>query len=256
MSHVGFSTHFCDEEWFSWQRQAEGVKMSTFFRSVQDDPKPGTLKAFFRFRQNVCFTRMVLGVLVGASLLHILSTVAGAAIIEAGSGRRHFGPAIKEKLYRSEFWPGLRRHRTEMQTAHLSTSKRLTSKSMYQASRQNANGGVTGFSCISCLSRYSLAALLHVTIRMVGRRSGDWIDQGCKVYETRLQPVVDLNVVYYKTNEGLIKNVESDYAKQVPVVLLDPTGKPSTSEQFMKDFYQRIETVGKAKLVYVIGGGT
>jgi Predicted SPOUT methyltransferase len=242
------------------EKASGGRQESTFFRSVQDDPKPGTLKAFFRCRQNVCCTRMVLGVLVGALLLHILSTVAGAAIIEAGSGKRHFGPAIKEKLYRSDFRPGLRWPGTEMQTAHLAMWTRLTSRyirqSMYQALRQNANGGVTGYSCISYFSRYSLVALLHVTIRMVGRRSGDWIEQGCKVYETRLQPVVDLNVVYYKTNEGLIKNVQSDYAKQVPVVLLDPTGKPSTSEQFMKDFYQRIETVGKSKLVYVIGGGT
>jgi hypothetical protein len=37
--------------------------------------------------------------------------------------------------------------------------------------------------------------------------------------QSLLQPVVDLNFFYYKTHEGLIKNIESDSGKQVPAVL-------------------------------------
>jgi 23S rRNA pseudoU1915 N3-methylase RlmH len=112
--------------------------------------------------------------------------------------------------------------------------------------------------------------MLHVTIRMVGKKSGGepWIDAGCQMYTTRLRPIMTLDVVYYKDNDQLVKSVQNDYHKQIPVVLLDPAGTKYTSEQFTQDFYHRIEEGGgmkhynnnnnnnKAKVVYVIGGGT
>ena len=97
---------------------------------------------------------------------------------------------------------------------------------------------------------------VKATIRIVGKKTSDkWIEQGCQMYETRLRPNnIDLDTEWYKTNGALIKSVQSDMDKSsTPTILLDPLGKPSTSEDFSKMFYQWVEQ-GGSRLVFVIGG--
>lgn len=96
---------------------------------------------------------------------------------------------------------------------------------------------------------------IKVTIRIVGRKNSErWIEDGCDMYLKRLKPAnVDLVTEWHKSNEALIKGVQSDWDKNVPVVLLDPKGKKSSSEKFSSEFY-RLAEQGGSRLVYVIGG--
>ena len=97
---------------------------------------------------------------------------------------------------------------------------------------------------------------IKVTIRIVGRKGGGekWIEDGCDMYVKRLKPAnVDLVTEWHKSNEALIKGIESDWSKNFPVVLLDPKGKKFSSETFSAEFYRLAED-GGSRLVYVIGG--
>jgi hypothetical protein len=97
---------------------------------------------------------------------------------------------------------------------------------------------------------------VKVTIRIVGRKGSEkWIEDGCEMYRTRLRTPanVELTTEWHKTNEALVKGVESDWNKNVPVVLLDPKGKKHSSESFSSEFYRLVEE-GGSRLVYVIGG--
>lgn len=96
---------------------------------------------------------------------------------------------------------------------------------------------------------------IKVTIRIVGRKNREqWIEDGCDMYLQRLKPAnIDLATEWHKTNDALVKGVQSDWNKNVPVVLLDPKGKKCTSEKFSSDFYQLAER-GGSRLAYVIGG--
>eukprot|EP00977_Amphora_coffeiformis_P002843 scaffold528_cov165-Amphora_coffeaeformis.AAC.55 len=97
---------------------------------------------------------------------------------------------------------------------------------------------------------------IKVTIRIVGRKGGSekWVEDGCEMYVKRLKPAnVDLVTEWHKSNELLIKGVESDWSKNFPVVLLDPKGKKFSSEKFSAEFY-RLAEQGGSRLVYVIGG--
>jgi Predicted SPOUT methyltransferase len=98
---------------------------------------------------------------------------------------------------------------------------------------------------------------LKVNIRIVGRKQSEkWIEEGCEMYETRMRANgVSVETTWHKDNAALIKNVQADWTKQVPVVLLDPLGKSMTSETFTEKFYRWIED-GGSRLVLVIGGGT
>jgi 23S rRNA pseudoU1915 N3-methylase RlmH len=98
---------------------------------------------------------------------------------------------------------------------------------------------------------------LKVNIRIVGRKQSEkWIEEGCEMYETRMRANgVSVETTWHKDNAALIKNVQADWTKQVPVVLLDPLGKSMTSEMFAAKFYRWIED-GGSRLVLVIGGGT
>lgn len=97
---------------------------------------------------------------------------------------------------------------------------------------------------------------LKVNIRIVGRKSGSesWLEDACEMYLTRLRPSgVQVETTWHKDNPALIKGVESDFAKQNVVVLLDPLGKTKTSEQFSCDLYDWLDR-GGSRMSFVIGG--
>jgi 23S rRNA (pseudouridine1915-N3)-methyltransferase len=97
---------------------------------------------------------------------------------------------------------------------------------------------------------------LKTTIRIVGRKSGSesWLEDACSMYETRLKPAnIDVQTEWHKNDQSLTKGVQSDYVRNVPVVMLDPRGKRFTSEQFTDDFYKWME-IGGSRMVFCIGG--
>lgn len=96
---------------------------------------------------------------------------------------------------------------------------------------------------------------LQVTIRLVGRKGDKWIEEGVDMYQKRLKSAnLDLETVWYKTDDALIQSVIGDYQKQRPVILLDPNGKiPSSSEEFATNLYQWLEQ-GGSRTTFVIGG--
>jgi hypothetical protein len=107
-------------------------------------------------------------------------------------------------------------------------------------------------------ARSTLYMGMKVTIRIVGKKTGGepWLADACSMYETRLRPAnIDIDTQWHKNNEGLVKGVEGDYTKGVPIVLLDPLGKTRSSEKLATDFYDWIEQ-GGSRLIFVIGGGT
>lgn len=96
----------------------------------------------------------------------------------------------------------------------------------------------------------------EVKIRIVGRKNGSeqWIEDGYKMYETRLKPSsVDLVTVWHKNNDDLIKNVLGEAEKGHSIVLLDPFGDKMTSEVFTESMYKWLEA-GGSRLTFVIGG--
>jgi hypothetical protein len=106
-------------------------------------------------------------------------------------------------------------------------------------------------------ARSTLYMGMKVTIRIVGRKTGGekWLEDACSMYQTRLRPAnIDVDTHWHKNNEGLIKGVQGDYTRGVPVVLLDPLGKTRSSETLATDFFDWIEH-GGSRLIFVIGGG-
>jgi 23S rRNA (pseudouridine1915-N3)-methyltransferase len=97
---------------------------------------------------------------------------------------------------------------------------------------------------------------MEVKIRIVGRKNGSekWLEEAYSMYETRLRPSsLDVETVWHKTDPDLIKAVETDREKGHTVVLMDPTGKMRSSEQFSEDLFSWIAS-GGSRLVFVIGG--
>lgn len=103
---------------------------------------------------------------------------------------------------------------------------------------------------------FFLQMVCEVKIRIVGRKNGSepWIEDGYKMYETRLRPsTVDLITIWHKNNDDLVKNVLSEAEKGHTIVLLDPLGKKMTSEDFSDSMYKWLE-IGGSRLTFVIGG--
>ena len=97
---------------------------------------------------------------------------------------------------------------------------------------------------------------MEIKIRIVGRKNGSekWLEDAYNMYDTRLKPSnIDVTTVWHKNNNELTKNVLNDAEKGHSVVLLDPTGKTSTSEQFSEDVFDWLER-GGSRLSFVIGG--
>jgi 23S rRNA pseudoU1915 N3-methylase RlmH len=110
-------------------------------------------------------------------------------------------------------------------------------------------------STIVCMGR-------KVTIRIVGRKQGgeEWLEEACDMYLQRLKPTgFEVSTEWYKTNDALMKvhheqSSPQAISKQVPIVLLDPTGIRCTSESFTDKIHQWLEE-GGSRLVFVVGGG-
>lgn len=102
----------------------------------------------------------------------------------------------------------------------------------------------------------TVLAAMKVHIRIVGRKKAErWIEEAYDVYEKRLRSAgIDLTTEWHKSNEQLVRGVDSDYERAHSVVLLDPLGQQTTSEDFCDSFYQWIEQ-GGSRLTFVIGGG-
>jgi hypothetical protein len=66
---------------------------------------------------------------------------------------------------------------------------------------------------------------LQIKIRIVGRKNGSeqWLEDAYTMYETRLP--IQVETIWHKNNEDLVKGVNTDREKGHSVVLLDPTGK-------------------------------
>ena len=97
---------------------------------------------------------------------------------------------------------------------------------------------------------------MQVKIRIVGRKSGGekWLEDSYKMYETRLRPSpLEVETVWHKNDHDLIKGVQGDVDKNNAVVLLDPSGKQKTSEEFCEDLYQWLDQ-GGSRMTFVIGG--
>jgi 23S rRNA (pseudouridine1915-N3)-methyltransferase len=109
------------------------------------------------------------------------------------------------------------------------------------------------------VSRYSSSptalSAIRANIRWVGRKNADpWLEDAWDTYATRLRSN-NVNVVSecHKTDESLVQAVAKDAAKNLPVVLLDPRGRSSTSEEFARDFYRWAQD-GGSRMTFVIGG--
>ena len=97
---------------------------------------------------------------------------------------------------------------------------------------------------------------LDIKIRIVGRRNGSeqWLDDAYGMYETRLRPSnINIETIWHKNNNELIKGTRSDSTKGHSIVLLDPEGKSMTSEVFSGKLYQWLDE-GGSRLSFVIGG--
>ncbi len=97
---------------------------------------------------------------------------------------------------------------------------------------------------------------MEIKIRIVGRKNGSekWLEDAYNMYDTRLNPsTIDVETVWHKTDYDLTKNVLNDKEKGHTVVLLDPTGKTCTSEQFSLNVYDWLDR-GGSRLSFVIGG--
>lgn len=94
---------------------------------------------------------------------------------------------------------------------------------------------------------------LQIKIRIVGRKNGSeqWLEDAYTMYETRLP--IQVETIWHKSNEDLVKGVTTDREKGHSVVLLDPTGKTVTSERFSDNMYEWLDR-GGSRMAFVIGG--
>lgn len=96
---------------------------------------------------------------------------------------------------------------------------------------------------------------LKVAIRIVGRKSSEkWLETACDMYLQRLRSAnFEVDTMWHKNDDALIKGVSTDYENKHTVVLLDPLGTTCTSEKLADKMYRWLED-GGSRLVFVIGG--
>jgi 23S rRNA (pseudouridine1915-N3)-methyltransferase len=96
---------------------------------------------------------------------------------------------------------------------------------------------------------------MKVNIRIVGRKTSEpWLEDGVEMYETRLSSSnVEVETTWHKDDAALVKGVEQDRSKRHTVVLMDPLGKTTTSENFADNLYDWLQE-GGSRLSFVIGG--
>jgi 23S rRNA (pseudouridine1915-N3)-methyltransferase len=97
---------------------------------------------------------------------------------------------------------------------------------------------------------------MKIKIRIVGRKNGSekWLEDSYKMYETRLRPTpLEVETIWHKNDQDLIKGVQGDVNRNHAVVLLDPVGDRTTSEQFCENLYSWLDR-GGSRVAFVIGG--
>jgi len=103
---------------------------------------------------------------------------------------------------------------------------------------------------------------MDVNKRIVGKQkkstnkqsSENWLEDAYHMYIKRLQnSSINAITTWHKNDNGLLKGISNDKTKGYSIILLDPTGKIQTSEEFSSNFYNWLE-IGGSRLVFVIGG--
>ena len=105
-------------------------------------------------------------------------------------------------------------------------------------------------------NRMNLHMGMDVKIRIVGRKNGSeqWLEDAYSMYDNRLKPTnIDVQTIWHKNDNDLIKSVDTDTAKGHVICFLDPLGKMASSDEFSSDLYQWLE-LGGSRLSFVIGG--
>lgn len=100
--------------------------------------------------------------------------------------------------------------------------------------------------------RYSYRRFLTTSILSVGKKNSvePWIADGCDEYEKRITPVVNVQTIFFKSDELLIECLSSIRGK---VVALDENGEEFSSREFSKFYYKLLED-GGAHVTFIIGG--
>ena len=103
---------------------------------------------------------------------------------------------------------------------------------------------------------------MDVNIRIVGKQkkstnkqsSENWLEDAYQMYIKRLQnSSINAVTTWHKNDNDLLKGISNDKTKGYSIILLDPTGKIQTSEEFSSNFYNWLD-IGGSRLVFVIGG--
>lgn len=96
---------------------------------------------------------------------------------------------------------------------------------------------------------------MHLTtnIFIVGKRNGgeEWIQNGCLEYEKRLQPVMNIQTVFLKSDEELVRVSRT---LKGTVFALDENGKQSTSIEFSNILYEKGFRDGGSYVNFLVGG--
>ena len=93
---------------------------------------------------------------------------------------------------------------------------------------------------------------LTTTILTVGKKNGvePWISAGCSEYEKRIQPIVDIETIFYKSDDAL---VDSLHSLRGTVIALDEIGIELSSRDFSQYYYKALEN-GGSHVCLIIGG--
>ena len=98
---------------------------------------------------------------------------------------------------------------------------------------------------------------LEINIRIVGRKnsieSTSFLQESYDMYTKRLSSTIDLSTTFHKSNDELLKSLQTDSNKGFGIVCLDEKGKMYTSLEFSDCLYSWLEEYG-SRLVFVIGG--
>ena len=102
--------------------------------------------------------------------------------------------------------------------------------------------------------KFRLQMAYTTNIYIVGKRNGgeEWIQAGCDEYEKRLGPIMKLQTHFLKTDEDLVKSVQS--INKGAVFCLDENGKMYDSVSFSKFIFANGYTEGNSVVSFVIGG--
>ena len=97
---------------------------------------------------------------------------------------------------------------------------------------------------------------LEINIRIVGRKnsieSTSFLQESYETYTKRLSSTITLYTTFHKSNNDLLKNLQTDSKKGYGIVCLDEKGDMYTSMEFSTKMYNWLEDYG-SRLVFVIG---